>query len=89
MYEGGTNSINSWIDRARQGRPEALYNLGLVYSTGQGVPIDLVAAHMWFNLAAMKGSSEARECRAQLAQEMRPEEIAEAQRQAREWLHGA
>jgi TPR repeat protein len=71
---------------ARRGRIEALYNLGLAYSTGQGVAVDYIAAHKWFNLAAMKGFDEARSWRAQLSREMTAGDIAEAQRQAREWL---
>lgn len=68
---------------------DALYRLGIMYSTGQGVPRDNVAAHKWFNLAAMAGSEEARTWRKQLAEEMSATEIAEAQRQARAWLIGA
>jgi uncharacterized protein len=68
------------------GSGDALYKLGLLYSTGQGVPLDHVAAHKWFNLAAMAGNPVAREWRKELAGEMTPDEIAEAQRQAREWL---
>ncbi len=71
---------------ARKGRIDALYNLGLAYSTGQGVSVDYVAAHKWFNLAAMKGVNEARGWRAQISNEMSTSKIAEAQRQAREWL---
>ncbi|MEP2829233.1 hypothetical protein [Parvibaculum sp.] len=71
---------------AEGGKCDALYNLGLMYSTGHGVEVDLVTAHKWFNLAAMKGSNEARTCRSELAAEMSAAEIAEAQRQAREWL---
>ncbi len=71
---------------ARKGRIDALYNLGLAYSTGQGVSVDYVAAHKWFNLAAMKGVNEARGWRAQISNEMSASQIAEAQRQAREWL---
>lgn len=71
---------------AEGGNQDALYNLGLMYSTGHGVETDLVTAHKWFNLAAMKGSDAARSCRAELAAEMSPAEIAEAQRKAREWL---
>ncbi len=65
---------------------DALYNLGLLYSTGQGVELDYVQAHKWFNLAAMQGSEAAREWRRELAKEMSAEEIAAAQREAREWL---
>lgn len=71
---------------AEGGKCDALYNLGLMYSTGRGVEVDLITAHKWFNLAAMKGSEPARMCRAELASEMSAIEVAEAQRQAREWL---
>ncbi len=64
-----------------------LFKLGLMYSTGQnGAPLDLVSAHMIFNLAAMKGSEEARIYRRELSQEMEREDVAEAQRAARRWL---
>lgn len=65
---------------------EALYDLGILYSTGQGVEMDYVEAHKWFNLAALRGVNEARDWRAELAREMSMDQIAEAQRQAREWL---
>ena len=65
---------------------ENLYKLGLIYSTGQGGPADLVQAHMWFNLAAVRGSEAAKECRRELAEIMSKDEIAQAQRRAREWL---
>jgi TPR repeat protein len=80
------DDLQQFETEARKGRVEALYNLGLAYSTGQGVRVDYVAAHKWFNLAAMKGVNEARSWRAQLSREMSSGQIAEAQRQAREWL---
>jgi TPR repeat protein len=80
------DALTQFESAARNGRADALYNLGLAYSTGQGVNVDYVAAHKWFNLAAMKGVDEARSWRAQLSREMSPPQVAEAQRQAREWL---
>jgi len=71
---------------AKQGRADALYNLGLAYSTGQGVSVDFIAAHKWFNLAASRGSDQAKSWRATISREMSSGQIAEAQRQAREWL---
>jgi TPR repeat protein len=53
---------------------------------GRDVEIDLVSAHKWFNLAAMRGNDEAKRYRMEVAREMSKAEIAEAQRQAREWL---
>lgn len=67
-----------------RGDSENLYKLGLIYSTGQDV--DLVQAHMWFNLAASRGSEAAKESRRELADMMSRDLIAEAQRRAREWL---
>jgi hypothetical protein len=48
--------------------------------------VDFVAAHKWFNLAALRGSNEAKGWRAQIAREMSAAQIAQAQRLAREWL---
>jgi len=66
---------------------DELFRLGLLYSTGQGgAPRDYVSAHMLFNLAAMRGSIEAKAYRRELSQEMDPSDVAEAQRAARRWL---
>ena len=66
---------------------EEMYRLGLAASTGEETGVfDLVTAHKWFNLAAMQGNLEARAYRAELAREMSADEVAEAQRQAREYL---
>lgn len=80
------DALTQYETDAKSGRADALYNLGLAYSTGQGVGVDYVAAHKWFNLAAMKGSEIAKSWRAQISREMNSSQIAEAQRLAREWL---
>jgi TPR repeat protein len=59
--------------------------LGMMHMTGQSVPPDLVAAHKWFNLAAMHGDPVAVRLRREIAAEMSPGEIAAAQRAARDW----
>jgi TPR repeat protein len=60
-----------------------------MYDNGEGVPEDDVQAHMWFNLAASRLTSEQREIAVQgrdlLADRMTPEDRSEAQRLAREW----
>ncbi len=64
-----------------------LFRLGMMYSTGQGgAPVDLISAHMMFNLAAMRGSVEASVYRRELSREMDREDVAEAQKAARQWL---
>ena len=52
---------------------DELFRMGLLYSTGQGgAPLDYVSAHMLFNLAAMRGSLEAKVYRKEIADEMPP-----------------
>jgi uncharacterized protein len=66
---------------------DELLRMGLLYSTGQGgAPLDYVSAHMLFNLAAMRGSEEAKRYRRELSAEMDRDSVNEAQRAAREWL---
>jgi TPR repeat protein len=68
------------------GTPDALFELGLMHCAGRDVALDLISAHKWFNLAAMRGNEDAKRYRMEIARELSRTEIAEAQRQAREWL---
>ena len=68
------------------GSGEMFYELGMMYASGRTVPADLVTAHKWFNLAAMRGNAEAIRLRREIAAEMSESEIAAAQRAARDWL---
>ncbi len=65
---------------------DAFFRLGIMYSTGRTVDIDLIAAHKWFNLAVFKGNGEAARYRREIAAEMSHADVALAQREAREWL---
>jgi TPR repeat protein len=59
---------------------------GMVYSSGAGVAVDLIEAHKWFNIAAMRGHGEAARLRREIAEQMNDAEIGHAQRAARAWL---
>ena len=65
---------------------DILFELGLMYATGRDCDADVVAAHKWFNIAAIKGSTRAAELRSELSATMSKQEIAQALRQAREWM---
>jgi hypothetical protein len=82
----GKSEISKFEQAALAGGVDAQYELGLLYSTGHGAPADYVAAHMWLNIASAKGNTAARRLRAEIAGDMSRDEIAEAQRRAREWL---
>lgn len=69
-----------------EAKAEDLYQIGLIYSTGTGVEADFVLAHKFFNLTALRGYEDAKQSRKDIAEYMSSEEIAEAQRSAREWL---
>jgi TPR repeat protein len=62
------------------------FALGMNYSAGAGVAVDLVAAHKWFNIAAARGHREAAQLRREVAAQMSDAEIGCAQRAARDWL---
>jgi TPR repeat protein len=71
---------------ADQDNLDAQFNLGEMYELGNGVPQDYVLAYMWFTLVASHGTrAYATRGIDRLAQQMSPEEIAEAQKRAREW----
>ena len=82
-----------WFRRAAdQGDPQAQYNLGLSYARGDTGAPDNVSAHMWLNLAVARfltsdtlARAAARKDRDLVAEKMTPDQIAEAQKRAREW----
>lgn len=78
-----------WYRRAaEQGSAGAQHALGSAYANGEGLPQDYVLAYMWLNLAAAQ-ITEHREgfvtSRDAVAAKLTPDQLAEAQRMAREW----
>jgi TPR repeat protein len=79
-----------WYRRAACLRhAEAQFTLGIMHINGDGVGKDYVLAHMWFSLAAAQGLEAAGEHRDITASLMRAEDLAVAQRLAREWKPSA
>src|ERR1700693_1261125 len=66
--------------------PAALFARGMECSIGGEVPTDLVSAHKWFNLAAMRGNQDAVRLRREIAAQMSNAEIGSAQRAARDYI---
>ena len=80
MLEAGFGAIGATA------QADILFELGMMYATGRDCETDLVAAHKWFNIAAIKGSSRAAELRSELSVQMTKADIARALREAREWM---
>lgn len=79
-------SSRDMVEMAAQGgAPDAYFELGLMYCAGREVDLDLIQAHKWFNLAALRGNDDAKRYRQEISSEMSKAQIAEAQRLAREW----
>jgi hypothetical protein len=66
--------------------PDVLFERGLYWASGRSGVVNLVAAHKWFNLAALKGRPDAISLRREIAELMSDIEIATAQREARAWI---
>jgi len=94
MYEEGAGVIQDYGEAAKWyrfaaagGNVNAKLNLGVMLESGvPGMPLNIVRAHMWYNLAASQGSVEAAKFRDEAALDMSREQVAEAQQLAQEWL---
>ena len=91
MYSKGHDVTQNYKEAAKwyrksavQGDVLAQIKLGKWYSKGQGVLQDSVYAHMWFNIAAFNGHPTAEIYRDDIAKSMTKEQLAEAQKLARE-----
>lgn len=93
MYDNGLGVTQDhekavyWYSRsAEQGNIVAQTNLGVMYATGIGVIKDNVQAFKWWRIASENGDEKARTNVTLVAKDMTSEQIAEAQRMAREWM---
>ena len=83
--QGDPEAVHWYRLAAEQGQASAQNNLAKMYRRGRGVPKDDVLAHKWFNLAAARGHENAWRARDRLAARMATDQLADAQRLAREW----
>ena len=74
----------SWIEKpAQRGYAKAQYSLGELYRYGTGTAVDKARAYLWFNLAAAQGVEAAAKARDSLVWQLKPEQIAAMQEEAR------
>ena len=85
MFQGHLN-LDTAAPVETSANGDVLFDLGMLYSSGRSGLVDLVAAHKWFNLAALKGRVDAIQLRREVAELMSEVEIATAQREARAWI---
>ncbi|MBV9347847.1 MAG: sel1 repeat family protein [Pseudolabrys sp.] len=79
--------MNDTIEAGHEpGNAEQCFERGMIYSTGRDGAVDMISAHMWFNIAASRGHADAVQLRREVAAQMTDAEIGQAQRRARDWL---
>ena len=77
----------SWLEKAAdKGHAEAQMQLGYLYARGESVSQDYAEAYKWIELAATAGLDEAITQRDVIINVITPEQIAEGERRAKEWL---
>ena len=93
LYANGLGVTQDYVEAvswyklaAALGHPKAQFNLGIAYTKGQGVAQDYIKAHMWFNLLSKVGDKESRHYMGEVAKLMTEQQIAQAQKLARECL---
>ena len=80
----------NWIEKpAKRGYAKAQYSLGELYRYGTGTAINKARAYLWFNLAAAQGVDAAAKARDNLVWQLKPEQIAEMQEEARRMTRSA
>ena len=85
MFQGNFD-LDTAIPVEATAIPDVLFERGLYWASGRSGVVNLVAAHKWFNLAALKGRADAISMRREVAAMMSDAEIATAQREARAWM---
>ena len=76
-------ALLEWKPLAEQGDADAQNNLGVIYNNGWGVLLGFVRAHMWFNIVASSGNTNASKNRDIVAKRMTSNQIEKAQILAR------
>jgi hypothetical protein len=78
--------FKSKMKEAKQGNADSQYCIGKMYAEGDGVVPNFVQAYKWYEISRANGSEDGLKDRDLVEKKMPPYEIAEAQKQAREWV---
>ena len=91
LYSGNKNfpknyyqALMHFREASELGHTRAQFYLGYMYFNGEGVPKDLVQAHVWFNIAGVKGDEDAKKNLAIVENQMTGSQKEKAMDMARE-----
>ncbi len=75
-----------WFGKAAElGVSDSQFNLAILYARGNGVQPDLEASYKWFAIAAKGGDTDAAQKRDEVANAMKPEQLAKAKAAVELW----
>ncbi|CAH1655203.1 conserved hypothetical protein [Hyphomicrobiales bacterium] len=80
------SAATEWFRRAAElGVRDSQYNLAVLLGRGLGAPTDLAQSFVWFSVAAGQGDEDAARKRDEVAQRLKPDELAAAKASAANW----
>ena len=84
-------ALSIWLPLTKEGNPRVLYNVGLMYANGLGIPKDdYVEAYRWFEISANRADDprekkKAERMRDMVGLELTPEQQIEAKARIKAW----
>lgn len=79
-------TATEWFRRAAEfGVRDSQFNLAVLLGRGLGAPTDLAQSYLWFSVAADQGDTDAARKRDEVAQRLKPEDLATVRAQATSW----
>lgn len=84
-------ALSIWLPLTKEGNPRVLYNVGLMYANGLGVPKDdYVEAYRWFEISANRAEDprekkKAERMRDMVGLELTPDQRVEAKARIKAW----
>ncbi len=84
-------ALSIWLPLTKEANPRVLYNVGLMYANGLGIPKDdYVEAYKWFEISASRADDprekkKAERMRDMVGLELTPDQLAEAKARVKAW----
>ena len=84
-------ALSIWLPLTKEGNPRVLYNVGLMYANGLGIPKDdYIEAYRWFEISANRADDprekkKAERMRDMVGLELTPEQQIEAKARIKAW----
>lgn len=84
-------ALSIWLSLTKEANPRVLYNVGLMYANGLGIPKDdYVEAYKWFEISASRADDprekkKAERMRDMVGLELTPDQLMEARSRVKAW----